>query len=168
LVYGASGGIGTFAVQIAKAFGAEVTGVCSTRNLELVRSLGADQVIDYTKEDFTKSGQRYDLIVATAGYRSISDYRRALNPGGIYVCTGGSWPQLFQALLLAQRMSQNGGKKLGVLTMDPDYDFAALKELIEAGKVKPVIDRCYPLNEIGEAFRYYGKRHARGKVVITI
>jgi NADPH:quinone reductase-like Zn-dependent oxidoreductase len=154
LVYGASGGIGTFAVQIAKAFGAEVTGVCSTRNLELVRSLGADQVIDYTKEDFAKSGQRYDLIVATAGYRSISDYRRALNPGGIYVCTGGSWPQLFQALLLGRRMSQNGGKKLGVLTMDPDYDFAALKELIEAGKVKPVIDRCYLLNEIGEAFRY--------------
>jgi NADPH:quinone reductase-like Zn-dependent oxidoreductase len=168
LIYGASGGIGTFAVQVAKAFGAEVTGVCSTRNLELVRSLGADQVIDYTKEDFIQSGQQYDLIVATAGYRSISDFKRALKPGGIYVCTGGSWTQIFQALLLGKRLSKNGGKKLGVLTMDPNYDFAALRELIEAKKVKPVIDRCYPLSEIGEAFCYYGKRHARGKVVITI
>jgi NADPH:quinone reductase-like Zn-dependent oxidoreductase len=168
LVYGASGGIGTFTVQIAKAFGADVTGVCSTKNVDLVRSLGADHVIDYTKEDFTKNGQRYDLIVATAGYRSIYDYKRALSPQGIYVCTGGAWSQIFQTLLLAKRLSEPAGKKLGVLMMKPDFDFATLKELIEAGKVKPVIDRCYPLNETGEAFEYYRTRHARGKVVIKI
>ena len=167
LVYGASGGIGTFAVQIAKAFGAEVTGVCSTKNLELVRSIGADQVIDYTKEDFIENGQTYDLIVATAGYRSINDYMRALNPRGIYVCTGGAWRQIF-ATAVQGRKTLADGKKLVMLTMNPNYDFASLKELIEAGKVKPVIDRCYPLNEIAEAFRYYGKRHARGKVVITV
>lgn len=167
LVYGASGGIGTFAVQIAKSFGAEVTGVCSTRNLELVRSIGADQVIDYTKEDFIENGQTYDLIVATAGYRSISDYMRALNPRGIYVCTGGAWRQIFAAAVRG-RKTFTDGKKLVMLTMNPNYDFASLKELFEAGKVRPVIDRCYPLNEIAEAFQYYGKRHARGKVVITV
>jgi len=168
LVYGASGGIGTFTVQIARAFGANVTGVCSTKNVDLVHSLGADHVIDYTKEDFAKNGQQYDLIVATAGYRSIYDYKRALKPTGIYVCTGGAWSQLFQALLLAKRLSEPGGKKLGVLTMNPNFDFATLKDLIEADKVKPVIDRIYPLSETGEAFMYYSKRHARGKVVITI
>ena len=168
LVYGASGGIGTFAVQIVKAFGAEVTGVCSSKNVDLVRSLGADHVIDYTKEDFTKNGQRYDLIVATAGFRSIYDFKRALNSKGIYVCTGGAWSQLFQALLLAKMLSEPSGKKLGVLTMKPDFDFSTLKELIEAGKVTSVIDRCYPLSETGEAFTYYSKRHARGKVVITV
>jgi NADPH:quinone reductase-like Zn-dependent oxidoreductase len=168
LVYGASGGIGTFTVQIAKALGADVTGVCSTKNVDLVRSLGADHVIDYTKEDFTKNGQRYDLIVATAGYRSIYEYKRALSPKGIYVCTGGAWSQIFQALLLAKRLSEPAGKKLGVLTMKSDFDFTTLKELIEAGKVKPVIDRCYPLNETGEAFEYYRTRHARGKVAIKI
>jgi NADPH:quinone reductase-like Zn-dependent oxidoreductase len=167
LVYGASGGIGTFTVQIAKALGAQVTGVCSTTNLELVRSIGADQVIDYTKEDFIENGQTYDLIVATAGYRSINDYMRALNPRGIYVCTGGAWRQIFAAAVQGRKTFANG-KKLVMLTMNPNYDFASLKELIEAGKVKPVIDRCYPLNEIAEAFRYYGKRHARGKVVITV
>ena len=168
LIYGASGGIGTCAVQIAKAFGAEVTGVCSTKNVDLVRSLGADQVIDYTKEDFTKNGQQYDLIVATAGYRSIYDYKRALNPHGIYICTGGSWSQIFQPLLLARRLSELAEKKLGVLTMKPDFDFATLKGMIEAGKVQPIIDRCYLLRETGEAFKYYSKRHARGKVVITV
>ncbi len=167
LIYGASGGIGTFAVQFAKSLGAQVTGVCSTRNLDLVRSIGAEQVIDYTKQDFTKNGQQYDLIVATAGYRSISDYKRALSPSGIYVCTGGSWPQIIQAGIQGGK-ALKGGKKVVMLTMNPDYDFASLKELIKAGKVKPVIDRCYPLNEIAEAFRYYGKRRARGKVVITM
>jgi NADPH:quinone reductase-like Zn-dependent oxidoreductase len=168
LVYGASGGIGTFAVQIAKALGAEVTGVCSTRNVELVRSIGADHVIDYTKEDFTKNGQRYDLIVATAGYRSIYGYKRALGPKGIYVCTGGAWSQLFQALFLAKSLSESDGRTLSVLTMKPDFDFAALQEMIESGQVQPVIDRSYPLSETGEAFTYYGTRHARGKVVITV
>jgi NADPH:quinone reductase-like Zn-dependent oxidoreductase len=168
LIYGASGGIGTFAVQVAKSFGAEVTGVCSTRNLDLVRSIGADHVIDYTKEDFTQNGQQYDLIVATAGYRSISDYRRALSPRGIYVCTGGSWAQIFQAAARGERASTSEGKKLVMLTMNPDYDLASLIELIEAGKVKPVIDCIYPLSEIAEAFTYYGKRRSRGKVVITV
>jgi NADPH:quinone reductase-like Zn-dependent oxidoreductase len=168
LVYGASGGIGTFAVQFAKSFGAEVTGVCSTRNLDLVRSIGADHVIDYKKEDFTRNGQLYDLIVATAGYRSISAYRRSLRPGGIYVCTGGGWAQILQAGIQGQRASTGGDKKVIMLTMNPDYDLASIREQIEAGKVKPVIDRRYPLDEIAEAFRYYGKRHARGKVVINV
>jgi len=168
LVYGASGGIGTFAIQIAKAFGAEVTGVCSTKNVDLVRSLGADDIIDYAKEDFIKRGQRYDLIVATAGFRSIHDYNKVLNPKGIYVCTGGAWRQILQTLILAKRLSEPGGKKLGILTMNPNFDFATLKELIEAGKVKPVIDRIYPLNKTGKALAYYGQRHARGKVVISI
>jgi NADPH:quinone reductase-like Zn-dependent oxidoreductase len=168
LVYGASGGIGTFAVQIAKSFGAEVTGVCSTRNVALVRSMGADHMIDYTKEDFTRNGRRYDLIVATAGYCSIHDYKRALSPKGIYVCTGGAWRQIFQTMTLAKRLSEPGGRKLGMLKMKPDFDFAALKELIEAGRVIPVIDRIYPLSQTGEAFAYYSTRHARGKVVLTV
>ena len=167
LVYGASGGIGTFAVQIAKYFGAEVTGVCSTRNIELVRSLGADHVVDYTKEDFTQNGSSYDLIVATAGYRPIFDYKRALSPGGIYVSTGGAMAQTFQALLLGPLISIGGDKKLGAMLVKPNQDLDFMKELIEAGKVKPVIDRCYPLSETAEALRYYGEGHARGKVVIT-
>jgi NADPH:quinone reductase-like Zn-dependent oxidoreductase len=168
LIYGASGGIGTFAVQIAKHFGAEVTCVCSKRNLDLVRSLGADHVIDYTEEDFTESGQQYDLIVATAGYRSIFDYKRALGAKGIYVSTGGSMAQTFQALLLGSLISRAGGKKLGAMLVKPNKDLVFMKELIEVGKVKPVIDRCYPLSEASEALRYYGEGHARGKVVITI
>ena len=168
LIYGASGGIGTFAVQIAKYFGAEVTGVCSTKNLDMVRSIGADHVIDYTKEDFTRNGQRYDLIVATAGYRSIFDYKRALSPKGIYVSTGGSMAQTFQALLLGPFISMTGSKKLGAMMVKPNKDLVFMKELIEAGKVKPVIDRCYKLSEAAEALRYYGEGHARGKVVITV
>lgn len=168
LIYGASGGIGTFAVQIAKYFGAEVTGVCSTRNLEIVRSIGADHVIDYTKEDFTKNGQRYDLILATAGYRSIFNYKQALSPRGICVCTGGAMAQIFQALLLGPWISMIGSKKMGNMMVKPNKDLAFMKELLETGKVKPVIDRCYPLCEVPEALRYYGEGHARGKVVITI
>ena len=168
LIYGASGGIGTFAVQLAKYFGAEVTGVCSTRNVDMVRSIGADHVIDYTQEDFIKNGQRYDLIVATAGYRSIFDYKRALSPKGIYVATGGSMAQIFQALLIGPWISMTGSKKLGSLTVKPNKDLAFMTELIEAGKVKPVIDRCYKLSEVAEALRYYSEGHARGKVVITV
>jgi NADPH:quinone reductase-like Zn-dependent oxidoreductase len=168
LIYGASGGIGTFAVQIAKSFGAEVTGVCSTRNLDLVRSIGADHVIDYTQEDFTQNGQQYDLILATAGYRSLFDYARALSPGGIYVVTGGSMAQVFQPMYLGPFISMTGGKKMGNLAMRPiQKDLAFVKDLIEAGKVKPVIDRCYPFSEVAEALRYYGKGHSRGKIVIT-
>ncbi len=167
LIYGASGGIGTFAVQIARYFRAEVTGVCSARNVEMVRSLGADHVVDYTKEDFTKTGQRYDLILATAGYRSIFDYRRVLSPRGIYVATGGAMAQIFQGILLGSLLS-TGGKKMGSMLVEPNKDLGFMKELIEAGRVKPVLDRCYPFHETAEAFRYYGKGHARGKVVITV
>jgi NADPH:quinone reductase-like Zn-dependent oxidoreductase len=168
LIVGASGGNGTFAVQIAKAFGAEVTGVCSTRNVDMVRSIGADHVIDYTREDFTQSGQRYDLILATAGYRSIFDYRRALSPKGIYVSTGGSTAQIFQGMLLGPFISMTGAQKMGSMLAKPSQkDLVFVKELIEAGKVVPVIDRRYPLSETAEAVRYYGKGHARGKVVIT-
>jgi len=167
LIYGASGGIGTFAVQIARNFGAEVTGVCSTRNVDLVRSLGADHVIDYSKEDFTKNGQQYDLILATAGYRSIFDYKRALSPRGIYVATGGAMAQIFQGILLGPFLS-TGGKKMGSMLVEPNKDLDFMRELIEAGRVKPVIDRCYPFQEAAEAFRYYGEGHARGKVVIMV
>ncbi len=168
LINGASGGIGTFAVQIAKYFGAEVTGVCSTKNLDMVRSIGADHVIDYTEEDFTQNGQRYDLIVATAGYRLIFDYKRALSSKGIYVSTGGSMAQIFQSMLLGPFISMTGSKKLGAMMVKPNQDLVFMKEIIEAGKVKPVIDRRYKLSEAAEAFRYYGQGHARGKVVITV
>ncbi len=169
LINGASGGVGTFAVQIAKSFGAEVTGVCSTRNLDMVRSIGADQVIDYTREDFTQNGQRYDLILAANGYHSISDYKRALSPEGTYVVTGGSMAQLFQAMLLGPWISMTGSKKMGSLSMRINQeDLVFMKELLEAGKVKPVIDRRYKLSEVAEALRYLEEGHARGKVVITV
>jgi NADPH:quinone reductase-like Zn-dependent oxidoreductase len=170
LINGASGGNGTFAVQIAKSFGAEVTGVCSTRNLDMVRSIGADEVIDYTQEDFTKSGQLYDLILATGGYRSIFDYKRALSPKGIYVSTGGSEAQTYQAMFLGPLISMTGSKKMGALYPgEPNQkDLVFMKELIEAGKVKPVIDRRYPLSEVAEALRYYGEGHSQGKVVISV
>ena len=169
LIVGASGGIGTFAVQIAKSFGAEVTGVCSTRNLDMARSIGADQVIDYTQEDFTKSGQCYDLILAANGYHPISDYKRALSPKGIYVMVGGSMAQMFQAMLLGPWISMTGSKKMGALMAKPNQeDLVFMKELLEAGKVVPVIDRRYPLSEVAEAIRYLEEGHARGKVVITM
>lgn len=168
LINGASGGIGTFAVQLAKYFGAEVTGVCSTRNIDLVRALGADHIIDYTQEDFTKHGPQYDLIVATAGYHSIFDYRRALNPGGRYVSTGGAMAQTFQALLLGPIISKTGDKKLRAMLVKPNQDLALMKTLIEDGKITPVIDRSFPLSQTAEAFRYYADGHSRGKVVITV
>jgi NADPH:quinone reductase-like Zn-dependent oxidoreductase len=169
LINGAGGGVGTFAVQIAKSFGAEVTAVCSTRNLETARSIGADQVIDYTREDFTKNGQHYDLIFAANGYHPIAEYRRSLTPQGNYVMAGGSTAQLFQAMLLGPWMSRSGGQKMSNLLAkvnQKDLDF--MKGLIEAGKVKPVIDRRYPLSEAAEAMRYLGEGHAKGKVVITV
>lgn len=169
LIQGASGGVGTFAVQIAKSFGAEVTAVCSTRNLDQARSLGADHVIDYTKEDFTQNGQLYDLILAVNGYRPISAYQRALTPKGIYVMAGGSMAQIFQAMLLGSWMSKTGGKKMGGVSAKPNQeDLAFMKGLLEAGKVVPIIDRRFPLSETAEALRYLGEGHARGKVVITV
>lgn len=170
LVYGASGGIGTFAVQIAKYYGAEVTGVCGARNLDLVRSLGADRVIDYATEDFTRSGQRYDLVFAARYTRPVSDMGRALVPGGIYVSTAGpSPPRLLQEFFIGPRILKRDGKRVAVIDIDYDWgDLSFIKGLIEAGKVRPVIDRLYPLSEVPEAFRYYAGGHARGKVVITV
>ncbi len=169
LINGASGGVGTFAVQIAKAFGAEVTAVCSTKNLDMARSLGADHVIDYTQEDFTRNGQRYDLIFAVNGYHSISDYKRALNPNGVYVITGGSMAQVFQAMLLGPLISMTGRQKMGNSAHKPNKkDLGFMKELLEAGKVKPVIDRRFPLRDVADAIRYLETGHAQGKVVITM
>jgi len=169
LINGASGGVGTFAVQIAKAFGAEVTAVCSTGKVELVRSLGAHHVIDYTKEDFTQNGQQYDLILAANGYRPLSAYQRALTPQGIYVMTGGSIGQMFEAMLLGSWRSKKGGQKMGNILAKPSQkDLLFIKELIEAGKVTPVIDRRYPLSGVPDAIRYVEAGHAKGKVVITV
>ena len=170
LINGASGGTGTFAVQIAKSFGAEVTGVASTKKLDMVRSIGADKVIDYTQEDFTKSGQCYDLILDVASNRSILAYKRALSPKGIYVTAGGHLAALLQTVFLGPIISMIGSKKMGILVWKQmkkeDLDF--LTELFEAGKVAPVIDRRFPLSEVAEALRYLEEGHAQGKVVITM
>jgi NADPH:quinone reductase-like Zn-dependent oxidoreductase len=169
LVDGASGGVGTFAVQIAKSFGAEVTAVCSTRNVDTARSIGADHVIDYTREDFTQSGQRYDLIIAANAYHSIFAYRRALSQDGIYVMAGGGWAQILQAVLLGPLLSLIGRKKMCLFMANINRkDLVVLKDLLEAGRVVPVIDRRYPLSEVAEALRYLEEGHARGKVVITM
>jgi len=169
LINGASGGVGTFAVQIAKVLGAEVTAVCSTRNLEMVRALGADHVIDYTQEDFTRNDQQYDLILAANGYHPISNYLRALSPKGIYVVAGGSMVQLFQAALQERRTSKTGGQKTYVVSLvQSQKDLVFMRELLESGKVVPVIDGCYPLSKAAEALRYFETVHAKGKVVITV
>jgi NADPH:quinone reductase-like Zn-dependent oxidoreductase len=167
LINGASGGVGTFAVQIAKAFGAEVTGVCSPRNVDLVRALGADHVIDYTREDFTQNGRRYDLILDNVANHSFTALRRALTPQGLIVPNSGhgGMRYVFKAFLLSPFVRQVG--HMYVATPN-GKDLAILKELIEAGKVKAVIDRTYPLRDTPEAFRYLDEEHARGKVIITI
>lgn len=167
LIHGASGGVGTFAVQIAKALGAEVTAVCSPRNADTARALGADHVIDYTRDDFARSGERYDIVLAVNGYRPLGDYQRALAPGGVYVMVGGTMGQIFQALLLGPLLSRRG--KVAAVTAKPNRaDLVAVGELLQAGQVRPVIDRCYPMHEAAEAFRYLDREHARGKVVITV
>jgi NADPH:quinone reductase-like Zn-dependent oxidoreductase len=168
LINGASGGVGMFAVQIAKAFGTEVTAVCSTRNVDVVRSIGADHVIDYTKDDFATHGQRYDLILAANGDRSIWDYRRALTADGRYAMTGGSNRQLTDALLLGPLLSMRRQQFGNVLVKPSQADLLVLKKLCEAGKVRPVIDRRFPLSEVPAAVRYLEDGHARGKVVISI
>src|SRR3954467_12163998 len=172
LINGAAGGVGTFAVQIAKQLGADVTGVCSARNVETVRSLGADWVIDYTQEDFTRSGQRYDLILDCVGNHPLSACRRALNPQGIYIIVGapdGRWisplPRVFQALVMSRLGSQS---LVPFLTRGNQQDLIILRDLMAAGKVTPVIDRSYSLEEVPEAIRYLEGGHARGKVVITV
>jgi NADPH:quinone reductase-like Zn-dependent oxidoreductase len=169
LVDGASGGVGTFAVQIAKSFGAEVTAVCSTRNVDTARSIGADHVIDYAEEDFTKSGQRYDLILAANAYHSIFDYRRALSQNGIYVMVGGGWIQILQTLLLGPLLSLIGSKKMRFFIAKIDKkDLVLLENLLEAEKVVPIIARRYPLSDVAEAMRYLEEGHAQGKVVLTV
>jgi NADPH:quinone reductase-like Zn-dependent oxidoreductase len=175
LINGASGGVGTFAVQIAKSFGADVTGVCSTRNLDMVRSLGADHVIDYTKEDFTKNGQRYDLILDNVGTQPLSGFRRALQPKGICVMIGGGGPndggligplgRPVKALLLSPFISQKMGMLMAELNKK---DLTILGDLMQSGKITPVIDRTYPLRQNAEAIRYLEQGHARGKVIITV
>jgi len=167
LIHGAGGGVGTFAVQIAKVFGAEVTAVCGPRNVQRARDLGADHVIDYTQQDFARSEQQYDVILAVNGSRALTDYRRALRPGGQYVMIGGSTGQMFQALLLGPLFSLGGGRKMGnILAQVSQKDLIFLRELIEAGKITPVIDRCYPLEKVPEAMRYLEEGHAEGKIVI--
>jgi len=170
LIVGASGGVGTFAVQIAKAFGTEVTAVCSSRNLEMARSIGADHVIDYAREDFTQGDQRYDLIFAVNGNYHLSAYRRALSPRGSYICAGGAISQIFQAILLGPLISSKNGKKMGFMgiTKINGKDLMALGELLESGKIAPVVEKSYPLNEVSTAMRYLVEGHARGKVVVTV
>jgi NADPH:quinone reductase-like Zn-dependent oxidoreductase len=170
LINGAAGGIGTFTVQIAKAFGADVTGATRTQYVDLVRSLGADRVIDYTREDFTRNGHRYDVIIDNTGNQSVADYARALKPDGICVVVG--YTSLFfllQNLVLGGVVSKMGNKKIGMMiahiTRD---DLNALKAMIEAGKVTPIIDKCYPLCEVAEAYRYLETKGARGKIVVTL
>ncbi|HEY6006632.1 MAG TPA: NAD(P)-dependent alcohol dehydrogenase [Anaeromyxobacter sp.] len=172
LINGASGGVGTFAVQIAKSFGADVTGVCSTRNVEMVRSIGADRVIDYTREDFTQGEQRYDLILDNVGNRSLRETLRALNPRGKYVMVGGPtgrWiapmPRAFRALVLSRFVTQDMSMMLAELNQN---DLNVLRDLMQAGKVKPVVDRRYRLSDVSEALRYLEQGHARGKVVVTL
>jgi NADPH:quinone reductase-like Zn-dependent oxidoreductase len=175
LINGSSGGVGTFAVQIAKSLGAEVTGICSTRNLELVRSLGADHVIDYTQEDFAESGQQYDLIVDNVGNRSLSDYRRVLKSKGTYVLIGGGGPDngkwlgplatMLKVLVVSPFVSQDLTTLMASIRQD---DLRLLGELIESNQVRPVIDRTYPLSEAAEAIRYLETGRARGKVIITM
>ena len=171
LVNGAAGGIGTFAVQFAKSCGAEVTGVCSTRNLELVRSIGADHVVDYTREDFTRNGQQYDLIYDSIGNRSVIDYRRALKPQGICLIAGfTSMLRLFEHMILGPLVSKRGDKKVGMMGISNanKEDLLVIKELLETGKLVSVIDRRYPLSETAEAIRYLETLHARGKVIINV
>jgi len=170
LIDGASGNVGPFAVQIAKALGAEVTGVCSTAKVDLVRSLGADHVIDYTKVDYTQTGERYDWILDTDSHHSIFRIRHALRPDGVYVTLGGTASPILQAMLLGAVISKAAGKSMGLLLWWKPFnadDVAALKQLIAAGTVKPVIDRRFPLSAIVEALNWVNDGHARGKVVIA-
>jgi len=173
LVNGASGGIGTFAVQIAKAYGAEVTGVCRTRNVEMVRAIGADHVVDYTRADFADGRQRYDLILDTAGGRTLSEFKRALTPRGTYVSVGGPLDGLWIWPLLAVAKVTLAGwfgsrRMVSMLTKNSREDLLAIRDLLESGQVTPVVDRRYPLTEVPDALGYVGQGHTRGKVVITV
>jgi NADPH:quinone reductase-like Zn-dependent oxidoreductase len=165
LVNGASGGVGTFAVQIARSFETEVTGVCSTSKMDLVRSLGADNVVDYTQEDVTRNNQKYDLILDTAAHRSVSDYKRILNPGGVYVLVGGSISRIFQLMF----KSKTGVKNIGTMVASINQkDLLFLAELLKSGKIKSIIDKRFPLADTAKALQYFEEGHARGKIVITV
>jgi len=170
LINGGGGGMGSFGIQIAKYYGAEVTGVDSAIKLDMMRSIGADHVIDYMETDYTKTGERYDMILDTVARRSLLAYRRALNPNGMYIMVGGSRSAIFQALVLGSLISRMGSKNYGInpIDQDPMEDYAFLAELFEAGKVVPVIDKRYPLSEVPEALRYLEDGLALGKVVITM
>jgi NADPH:quinone reductase-like Zn-dependent oxidoreductase len=169
LINGAGGGAGTFAVQLAKLYGAEVTGVDKTGKLEFMRSLGADHVIDYTREDFTRNGKQYDLILDIVAHRSVFAYKRALRTNGSYYFAGGSVAAIFQILLLGPWIGGTTGKKIRILAVKPDLeDMVHVTELCQAAKVVPVIDRRYPLSEVPEALRYLGEGSTKGKVVITV
>lgn len=169
LIVGASGGVGTFAVQIAALLEAQVTAVCSTNKAALARELRANQVIDYTTQDFLSSGERYELIFAINGYRSIWDYRRALAPGGLYLMAGGEWPQIRQAMLWGPVLSLFGSRRFAALTISPSqHDLSTLCELVVSGKIRPVIDRRFPLSAVPDAIRYVETGHAVGKVIIEV
>jgi NADPH:quinone reductase-like Zn-dependent oxidoreductase len=168
LINGAGGGVGTFAAQIAKLYGVEMTGVDSTGKLEMLKSIGFDHVIDYTREDFTKNGQHYDLILDVKTNRSILDYARALRPNGIYVTVGGYIFRLLQALILGPWISMISKKKISIVALKPNKDLAYMNELFEAGKVKPVIDGSYKLDEVPDALRIFGEGTHKGKIVITV
>jgi NADPH:quinone reductase-like Zn-dependent oxidoreductase len=168
LINGAGGGVGTLAVQIAKSYGAEVTGVDSAGKLDMVRELGADHVIDYTKEDFTRNGLLYDLIVDVAAYRSTLDYKRSLGRGGAYGVIGGSTGRILQTLLLGPLISTSEGKNMGLVLHKPNKDLDHMVQLVEAGTVVPIIDRRYPLSDVADALRYFGEGQTKGKLVITL
>jgi NADPH:quinone reductase-like Zn-dependent oxidoreductase len=167
LINGAAGGVGTFAIQVAKLYGAKVTAVCSARNQEQARRLGANQVIDYAKENFTQSGKQYDLIFAVNGYHSLADYKRALKPQGIYVMAGGKTKQIFDVILFGKLMSEKNGRTLTNVSADiSQQDLLAIKEMLASEKIVPAIDKIYPLSETAEAMRYLGSGHARAKLII--
>lgn len=167
LINGASGGSGSFAVQIAKLYGVEITGTCRTEKMDFVHSLGADHIIDYTKEDFTRSGRQYDLIIDAQAHYTIADYKRALNSGGSYIMHGGASSTIMQVMLLGPLVSILGNKKIGILLHKANEGLGELGELVSTGKVAPVIDKIFLLNEIVEAMKYYGAGHTKGKIVIT-
>ena len=168
LINGAGGGSGSFAIQLAKSFGAEVTAVDSARKQDMMQSIGADHIIDYKKEDFTKGEKRYDLILDLMGYHSLFDYKRVLKSDGRYVMVGGSSSLVFQVMLLGPLMSLFDNQKIGILMHVPNKDLAEVVTLFEAGKFKPVIDKSYPLSKTADAFRYFGEGRKRGKVIVTI
>ena len=169
LVDGASGGVGTFSNQIAKSFGAEVTAVCSTRNVDTARTLGADRVVDYTREDFTRGAERYDLILAANAHHSLFDYRRALSRNGVFVFIGGGWSEMLQAMGLSPLLSRIGSKRMRWFVARLKHtDLVFLGNLLETGKVASLIDRRYPLGDVAEALRYLAAGHAQGKVVINV